>query len=69
MIIGSWIKRKIAYAKWHLVESIVDGDAITKCGRRMDKITPGGRGLEVRDVMPLTRMIGQPQNCSNCDTA
>lgn len=68
MNIGNWVKRR--GGKWHLVESIVDGDAITKCGRRMDREKPYRDGaLKVSDVMPLTRLIGQPQLCKGgCDT-
>ncbi len=29
----------------------------------------GDRFLVVSEVMPLTRMIGQPQNCRMCDRA
>jgi len=75
MEIGNWIKRVrlntdqvfVARSKWHLVESIVAGDAITKCGRRMAaKTVSGGYGLDISEVEPLTRMIGQPQLCENC---
>ena len=53
--IGSWVRRK--GGKYHIVESIVAGDAVTKCGRRLrDEVE-----LQVSDVMPLTRAIGQPQ--------
>lgn len=65
MEIGNWIKRG-RQQKWHLVESIVAGDAFTKCGRRMDRITDEGR-LRVSQQIMLTRMIGQPQNCKFCD--
>jgi hypothetical protein len=65
MKIGDWIRRR--GGKWHLVESVVADDAITRCGRRMDRVTISGGELQVSDVMPLTRMIGQPQNCRRCD--
>lgn len=64
MRIGDWVRRR---GKWHLVESVVAGAAITRCGKRMET---GGtwQQLEVSDVMPLTRMIGQPQLCKGgCD--
>jgi hypothetical protein len=64
MNIGSWVRRP--GGKFHLVESIVAGDAITHCGRRMDRTNRNGE-LEVSEVMPLTRLIGQPQNCRGCD--
>ena len=71
--IGSWVKRNRSGGKWHLVESIITGDAITRCGRRMpEQAAPwaGGTGkLDVSPVMPLTRMIGQPQLCRTCDSA
>lgn len=61
--IGSWIKRG---RKWHFVESVVDSGAITRCGRRMLRGT--GYPFQISDVMPLTRMIGQPQLCkAGCD--
>jgi len=62
MNIGDWVRRRST--KWHLVDSVVAGDAFTRCGRRMRK---DGLRLEVSDVMPLTRMIGQPQLCRQCD--
>jgi hypothetical protein len=65
--IGQWVQRNTKGAKWHLVESVVAGDAVTKCGRRMDSRTRSeGIGLEVSDVQPLTRMIDQPQLCRAC---
>lgn len=62
--IGSWVKR--TRTKWHLADSIVAGDVVTRCGRRMaDK---ADAPFQVSDVMPLTRMIGQPQLCkAGCD--
>lgn len=59
--IGVWVKR--TGTKWHLVDSVVAGDAVTRCGRRMRD-----PDLQVSEVMPLTRMIGQPQLCkAGCD--
>ncbi len=60
--VGNWARRTGSDAtKWHLVESVIAGDAVTRCGRRMrdplDQISP---------VEQLTRMIGQPQNCKKC---
>lgn len=58
--IGDWVKR--GRGKWHLVESVIDGDAITRCGRRM--VERNGKGeLQASPVEPLTRMIDQPQLC------
>jgi hypothetical protein len=78
--IGSWVKREGVFRRhvedgnerwtgprWHLVESIVAEDAITRCGRRMDRVTPSGGELQMSEVMSLTRMIGQPQLCRLCD--
>ena len=48
--------------KWHTVESIIDGDQVTKCGRRLNK----REGWEWQETEPLTRMIGQPQQCKVC---
>lgn len=64
MNIGNWIRRP--RRKWHLVESIVADDAVTRCGRRMDYQSESLTKLEVSEVEPLTRMIGQPQNCKRC---
>jgi hypothetical protein len=69
--IGDWVRRPRGSGrqKWHLVESVVAEDAVTRCGRRMDRVTPSGGELQVSDVMPLTRMIGQPQLCkAGCES-
>lgn len=68
MEIGNWIRREERGTKWHVVESIVAGDAITKCGRRMEPKTRAHpyTALEVSEVMPLTRMIDQAQLCRAC---
>lgn len=63
MEIGNWVRR--GAGKWHRVESVVAGDVVTRCGRRMDRTTQAG-SLEVSEVEPLTRLIGQPQNCKRC---
>lgn len=59
--IGNWVRR--TGGKWHLAESVVAGDVVTRCGRRMDRVTRTGGELQVSALMPLTRMIGQPQLC------
>ena len=64
MKIGSWVRRR--GGKWHLCESVIEDAAITHCGRRMERETARGGVLEVSMVAPLTRMIGQPQNCRRC---
>jgi hypothetical protein len=61
MNVGNWV-RSFTGKKWHLVESTINDEAITKCGRRWPK-----RQVDVREEMPLTRMIGQPQLCRYCD--
>lgn len=61
--IGDWVRRP--GRKWHLIESVIARDAITKCGRRMDAYNSDGK-LEYFPTEPLTRMIGQPQNCKRC---
>jgi hypothetical protein len=41
VVIGQWVKRhRLTVA--HLVESVVAGDAVTRCGRRMAQ--PNSRG-------------------------
>ena len=62
--IGNWVRR--ATGRWHLVESVIADAAITRCGRRMEPTVARGGELEVAEVEPLTRMIGQPQNCTRC---
>lgn len=54
--IGTWVRRD--GGKWHVVESIVSGDVVTRCGRRM--VDPLA---EVSKDMPLTRAINQTQLC------
>lgn len=68
--IGQWVRRSsgsgaYAQSKWHLAESIVAGDVVTRCGRRMRDSLP----FQVSAVMPLTRLIGQPQLCRRCAPA
>lgn len=63
MTIGQWVRRP--GKKWHVVESVVANDAVTHCGRRL-RDRPG-EPFELSDVMPLTRMIGQPQLCKQCE--
>ncbi len=60
-VIGQWVKRN--EGKWHLVESVVSDDAITRCGRRLHN---EGGILQASEFEPLTRMIGQPQVCKRC---
>lgn len=60
MIIDEWVRPK--GGKWHLVESVIDDQPITRCGRRIRS------KVDSSPVMPLTRMIGQPQLCkAGCD--
>lgn len=67
MTIGQWVRRitpSQAITRWHLVESVIDDEPVTRCGRRLR--ARAGTALKAVDVMPLTRMIGQPQLCSRC---
>jgi len=61
MEVSNWAKRP-GRGKWHLVESIIAGDAVTHCGRRLSD----EGGLLVSQVQPLTRAIDQPQLCKRC---
>jgi hypothetical protein len=71
MEIGDWVRRAMPegtthedpeYTKWHFVESIVSDAAFTRCGRRMEPEVDGEE-LSISKVMPLTRLIDQPQLC------
>lgn len=58
-VIGGWVRRE-RLLLWHRVESIVAGDAITTCGRRMaDQPTTDG-GLATTDDP------GDEYRCSRC---
>jgi alpha-ketoglutarate-dependent taurine dioxygenase len=56
MSIGDWVRRD--GGKWHRVESVIAGAAITRCGRRMEPEVARAGGLDVVHVEPLTRAIG-----------
>ena len=58
MVIGGWGKRGKPGYKWHLIESLIVSDAITKCGRRMNM---GSRW----DFTSVSR-IGTPEACKQC---
>jgi hypothetical protein len=66
--IGDWVRRVTGkgegLTKWHLVDSVVDGEPFLNCGRRLRKRTDSW--FEAVDTAPLTRMIGQPQLCRKC---
>jgi hypothetical protein len=62
-VIGQWVRRPGKRSKWHLVESDVADRAVVRCGKQMIAVTRSGGELQVSEVMPLTRMIGQPQLC------
>jgi hypothetical protein len=47
--IGTWVKRE-QRETWHLVESLVAHDAITKCGRRMHDEANSRGGLVFSDA-------------------
>lgn len=67
-LIGRWVRRVSKRAdpppRWHLVESIVSDDAITKCGKRMEPRKGYGEGqpLEVHPDRPNTFVT-----CQRCD--
>lgn len=73
-MIGEWVRRNdnirsggILVSNWHLVDSMINNDIVTRCGRRMRAVIKSGAGLEYRGQKPLTRAIGQPQLCHYCD--
>jgi hypothetical protein len=51
--VGSWIRRERG-GKGHLVESLVSGDVITRCGKRM-RDEPSQRGELVVHDGPVSR--------------
>ncbi|MGV0984964.1 MAG: hypothetical protein ACOYB2_10445 [Limnohabitans sp.] len=60
LAIGDWVRRDQDtdpsdedQTKWHLVESVVAGAAITKCGRRMEPVVDGMK-LEVAAHSAIT---------------
>ena len=59
---GRWVERWIG-PRWHLVESTVRNGAVVRCGKRMAAKDARARELQVSALMPLTRLIGQPQLC------
>lgn len=65
LAIGTWVQRPDRRAKWHRVESVIAGAAITRCGKRLERAT-GGVELVVSEGEPFSRLPGQPQNCQNC---
>lgn len=65
LAIGSWVRRARLH-KWHLVESVIAGDAVTRCGRRMDRGTGSGGGLEVFEAM-ATRTNEVGAMCKRCE--
>lgn len=60
--IGEWIRRS---GKWHKVESLINDEPVLRCGRVMARALHGVP-LEVAETEPLTRAIGQPQDCKAC---
>lgn len=66
--IGTWIDRVYATrsynsTKAHYVESVVDGAAITRCGRRMEQHT------KAKVFNRLLRVIGpsDDEKCERCN--
>ena len=65
VFISSWVRRVRPGGKWHLVESLVADDAITRCGKRMrDEPTSRGEPLEVHDGM--VSRAGRPLDGDVC---
>lgn len=64
--VGQWVRRHKDGAKWHRVESVIAGEPVTRCGRRLDVLDAQGRSFDVSETEVLTRVIGQPQNCKRC---
>ena len=63
MKIGDVVRRVKAGAKWHLVESVVAEAAVTKCGRRMERVTVVDQTpLEVDEPAPAA----SPDDCVRC---
>ena len=61
MNIGDWITRERRGVP-HLVESIVAGDVVTRCGRRLsDEPTKSGGGL-----VRLVTIVNYPK-CRTCE--
>jgi hypothetical protein len=56
--IGTWARREQRYT-WHLVESLVANDAVTRCGRRL-RDEPNRRGALIFSDAPGAK-------CKVCD--
>jgi hypothetical protein len=54
--IGDWVERQSPRTLAHLVESLVGGDAVTRCGRRMARRFEGDLQRPVR-----------PLRCKRCN--
>lgn len=59
--IGTWVKRE-KRQHWHLIESLVANDAVTRCGRRL-RDEPNSRG-----GLTFTDYPGPPI-CEGCTRA
>lgn len=58
--IGNWVRRDEPDTRWHEVESVVAGAAITQCGLRLEPYISNGRGLKVSETTPLDHV------CKRC---
>ena len=63
MNIGDWVQREKRGVP-HLIESIVSGDVVTRCGRRLsDELTKTGGRLEVT----ISTLHEGGSRCQVCD--
>jgi hypothetical protein len=60
-IVGRWAGRRASGTRWHLIESVVNDEAIPYCGRRMALRGPGGELLEVQMGVDV-----HPNRCRTC---
>jgi hypothetical protein len=51
-----WTRRDRSEATWHRVESEINNEAVTKCGRRLIAINSRGRDLMWTFQKPKTRV-------------
>lgn len=61
--IGQWVMRPDTWANqtlWHKVESEIEQDVITHCGRRMKRLNAAGKELEFHPTLPENGF------CSRC---
>lgn len=59
--IGDFVKRNTPNTKWHDIESVVAGAAVTRCGRRLEPVIASGAELLTRVTTPEPE-----ERCSRC---